>query len=339
MLTIDGSAGEGGGQILRTALALSLATTTPVRIFGIRKGRSRPGLMRQHLTAVKAAAEIGRAEVRGADLGSKELYFAPRAITPGDYTFRIGTAGSATLVVQTVLPALLTASAPSTLTLEGGTDNPMAPPFDFLARAYLPLVSRMGPTVTVELFARGFYPAGGGRFRVVVQPAPKLARLDLPERGEVRRRRLTATVANLPRTIAEREIKTARAILGWDASCFAIEALERAPGPGNVVSIFIESDHITEVMTAFGERGLRAEIVAERAANEAKGYLEAGVPVGEHLADQLLLPMAIARGGSFRTIEPSSHTTTHLALLRQILGVEGRVEPAGDRAFHIEVSG
>ena len=338
MLTIDGSAGEGGGQILRTSLALALATRTPVQITGIRKGRQRPGLMRQHLTAVRAAAEIGHAEVTGAELGSKEIVFTPGEVSPGDYTFEIGTAGSTTLVLQTVLPALLCAGARSTIALVGGTDNPMAPPFEFLARAFLPLIGRLGPTVTAEIEARGFYPAGGGRFRVTVDPSPSLGRLDLLERGALLKKSVVATVANRPRAIAQRELDAASEVLGWDRACLRIEALKAAPGPGNVVSIVLESEHVTEVVTSFGEKGRPAEIVGIAAAREALAYLEAGVPVGEHLADQLLLPMALAGGGSFRTTAPSSHTTTHLRLLEQILGVRSRAAPLGDGAWVIEIS-
>jgi RNA 3'-terminal phosphate cyclase (ATP) len=339
MLIIDGSEGEGGGQILRTSLALSLVTLKEVRITGVRKGRARPGLLRQHLTALRAAAEVGRAEVSGAELGSKEVTFKPTAIAPGAYTFRVGSAGSATLVLQTVLPALLCAKASSALTLEGGTDNPMAPPFDVLAHAYLPLVQRMGPRLHAELDARGFYPAGGGRFRVAVEPAAALGRLDLLERGEIRRRSVVATVANILPSVALRELSAAAALLGWEPSCFRPEVLKNAPGPGNVLTITIESEHVTEVVVGFGEKGVRAEVVAERAAREASRYLEAGVPVGEHLADQLLLPMALAGRGSFRTVEPSSHTRTHMALLERILGVRIRAEPVGANAWHIEVEG
>ncbi len=338
MLTIDGSAGEGGGQILRTSIGLALATRTPVRITGIRKGRPRPGLMRQHLTAVRAATEIGHAEVTGAELGSTEIVFTPGEVSPGDYRFEIGTAGSTTLVLQTVLPALLCAKERSTIALVGGTDNPMAPSFEFLARAFLPLLARLGPTVTAEIEARGFYPAGGGRFRVTVEPEPSLGRLDLLERGAVLKKSVVATVANLPRAIAQRELEAANEVLGWDRESLRIDALKGAPGPGNVVSIVIESEHVTEVVTSFGEKGRPAEIVGASAAREALAYLEAGVPVGPHLADQLLLPMALAGGGSFRTITPSSHTTTHLRLLEQILGVRSRVEPLGKGAWEIEVS-
>src|SRR5688572_17114432 len=174
MLIIDGSFGEGGGQILRTSLALSLITGRPFRIEKIRANREKPGLMRQHLTAVKAAGKIGQAEVEGAFIGAKELTFAPGEVVPGDYSFAVGTAGSATLVLQTVLPALITASKPSTLRLEGGTHNPYAPPFDFLARVFLPIVNRMGPNIEATLLRPGFYPAGGGKVNFTIEPAEKL---------------------------------------------------------------------------------------------------------------------------------------------------------------------
>lgn len=337
MLVIDGSEGEGGGQILRTSLALSLVTRTPVRLARIRARRAKPGLMRQHLAAVRAAAEVGRAEVVGGELGSTELTFKPGEISAGDYRFAVGTAGSATLVTQTVLPALLRAGGPSRLLLEGGTHNPLAPPFDFLERAFLPLLRRMGPTVTATLERRGFYPAGGGRFRVEIAPAP-LGRLDLPERGAVRARRLVATVVNLPGAIAAREIEAAAEVLGWERSEYRQEVLKGEQGPGNVVTIDVESEHVTEIFTGFGEKGVRAEAVGEKVAREAAAYLESGAPVGEHLADQLILPMALGEGGAFRTIEPSSHTRTHAALIERLLGRAVRMEQVSEKVWQVEVA-
>ncbi|KYF68631.1 RNA 3'-terminal phosphate cyclase [Sorangium cellulosum] len=337
MLTIDGSVGEGGGQILRTTLSLSLITQTPVRITSIRKGRARPGLMRQHLTSVQAAAQIGRAEVSGAAIGSQEIVFRPSALVPGEHTFRIGSAGSTMLVLQTVLPALLRAPAPSTLTLEGGTHNPMAPPFDFLELAYLPLVRRMGPDITATLVTPGFYPAGGGLARVSVAPAPSLAPLTLLSRGEIRGRRAVATVSNLPRSVAMRELEAAAAVLGWEPACFTPSVLTGGHGPGNVLTIAVESEHVTEVFTGFGEKGVRAETVATKVAEEARDYIAAGVPVGEYLADQLLLLIALAGRGAFRTVRPSSHTTTHLQLLRDLLGIRASVEQVSEEAWHIEI--
>ena len=164
MIRIDGSFGEGGGQILRTSLSLSLATGKAFRIEKVRAGRERPGLLRQHLTAVLAAAEVGGAEVQGATLGSTELTFSPGAIRAGEYRFSVGTAGSGTLVFQTILPALMLAAKPSRIVIEGGTHNIAAPPFDFLARTFVPLLERMGPKVQLQFERYGFYPAGGGRF-------------------------------------------------------------------------------------------------------------------------------------------------------------------------------
>src|SRR6266487_5060865 len=175
MLTIDGSEGEGGGQILRTSLALSLVTGQPFRMDRIRAKRQKPGLLRQHLTAVEAARTVGCAEVAGAAMNSQTLEFRPGPVTPGNYRFAVGTAGSATLVLQTVLPSLLTASGPSTLTLEGGTHNPLAPPFDFLARSFMPLIHRMGPSGELDLRALGFFPAGGGRFHAKIEPVKRLS--------------------------------------------------------------------------------------------------------------------------------------------------------------------
>jgi RNA 3'-terminal phosphate cyclase (ATP) len=175
MITIDGSQGEGGGQILRTSLALSLVTSQPFRIERIRSKRRRPGLLNQHLIAVEAAKTVGCAEVEGAALSSQTLEFRPGPVTPGKYRFAVGTAGSATLLLQTVHPARLTASGHSTLTLEDGTHNPMAPPFDFLARCFMPLIHRMGPSVELELRRHGFFPAGGGVFHARIEPAMKKA--------------------------------------------------------------------------------------------------------------------------------------------------------------------
>ena len=177
MLTIDGSEGEGGGQILRTSLALSLVTGRPFRMERIRAKGQKPGLLRQHLTAVEAAKTVGCGEVVGAEMNSQTLEFRPGSVTPGNYRFAVGTAGSATLVLQTVLPALLTASGRSTLTLEGGTHNPLAPPFDFLARSFMPLIHRMGPSVELELRNPGFYPAGGGRFHARIEPVRPTAKV------------------------------------------------------------------------------------------------------------------------------------------------------------------
>jgi len=337
MLTIDGSIGEGGGQILRTALAL--VTGKPFRIEKIRAGRDKPGLLRQHLTAVNAAIQIGRAKAEGAAVGATELAFSPGKAVAGDYHFAVGTAGSTTLVLQTVLPALLTANGPSRLTLEGGTHNPFAPPFDFLQRTFLPVLNQMGPQVTATLERPGFYPAGGGRFNVVIQPCERLKPIELLERGEIRRRLAKALVAGLPKEIGLRELSTLQKRISWGPECFEVEVKPDAFGPGNFLMVEIESSALTEVVTGFGERGISAETVAERVSREVRRYLAAGVPVGEHLADQLLLPLALAGRGCFKTFSLSRHAKTNIEIIRTFLEIPVVVEQVDDEGWLVQVGG
>lgn len=337
MLTLDGSLGEGGGQILRTALSLSLVTGQAFCMEKIRAGRPKPGLQAQHLAAVNAAIAISGAETEGAAQGSQRLVFGPRSVTPGDYGFAIGTAGSATLVLQTILPPLMIAGGPSSLVVEGGTHNPMAPPFEFLAETFLPLVHRMGPRVRAKLDRHGFYPAGGGKMRVTIEPAAKLERIQLRERGGGLRLRATAVIANLPRHVAERELKVLKRELDLDPAALEIEEV-KSHGPGNAVFVRVESANITEVLTQLGELGVRAEAVAHQLAKDVERQLGADVPVGEHLADQLLLPMALAGGGSFVTVPLSSHSETNVAVIKTFLPVEIKVSPCSDTAVQVEIS-
>ena len=325
-IAIDGSEGEGGGQVLRTALALSLVTGRRFRIDHIRSGRAKPGLLRQHLTAVVAAAEISAARVSGAELGSRTLTFEPATTTGGEYKWAVGTAGSATLVFQTVLPALLLARERSRLVFEGGTHNPLAPPYDFVATTFLPVLRRMGAAVEAKLDTCGFYPAGGGRFTIDVTPCTALEPLTLLERGPARVS-VRALVASLPANIGKRELGVVRERLGLDRSHGRVENVESSVGPGNVLMIAVESATVTEVITAFGQKGVSAETVASDACDEAEAYLRADVPVGSHLADQLLIPMALARGGTFRTVTPTSHTVTNASVIARFLDVSIALEP------------
>lgn len=337
MIVIDGSYGEGGGQVLRTSLTMSLVTGQPFRIDRIRAGRKKPGLLNQHLMAVDAAAEIGRAEVSGNDIGSQQLDFAPTGITPGRYRYAIGTAGSCTLVLQTVLPALIVADAASELILEGGTHNPFAPPFDYLAEVFLPLLNRMGPAVTARLDRYGFYPAGGGRIHITIEPCRRLKRLDMRERGNILARAARAVVARLPRHIGEREMTYVGRQPGFDRAHLQVEETQASPGPGNAVMVRIECERITELFTAFGKRGVTAETVAEAAVREAAEYESSGAPVGRHLADQLLIPMVLAGGGTFRTLPPTLHTTTNVHVLKQFLDVDVTVAPIADNLVEIQI--
>jgi RNA 3'-terminal phosphate cyclase (ATP) len=337
MITIDGSEGEGGGQILRTSLALSLVTGQPFRMERIRAKRQKPGLLRQHLTAVEAAKTVGCAEVAGAEMNSQTLEFQPGPVTPGNYRFAVGTAGSATLVMQTVLPALLLASDKSTLTLEGGTHNPLAPPFDFLARSFMPMIHRMGPAVELELRRPGFYPAGGGRFHARIEPSKRLSPLALNERGTIQSRRAKVWLSKLAPEIADRELAVVREELRWTAAECSVETVPHPKGPGNAVVLEIQAEHVTAIFTGFGERGRPAEEVAHEAIDAAKAWLQAEVPVDEYLADQLLLPMALAGSGSFRTTKPSLHTVTNAAIIQRFLPVSILLEPESEAVCKITI--
>lgn len=327
MLAIDGSQGEGGGQVLRSSLALSMVTGQPVKLTKIRAKRSKPGLMRQHLTSVNAAAEACGAKVDGAELRSREITFRPGPVQGGEFTFRIGTAGSTGLVLQTVLPALLCAKKTSTVAIEGGTHNPTSPPFDFLERTFLPQVNRLGPQVSIELERPGFYPAGGGRIEVTVEPAESLGRLEMLERGKLRDRRLRAIVAHLPEHIGERECSKVIRGLQWPEKCGEVVSMNDSIGPGNALIAELEFEHLTEVFVAFGEQGKKAERVGQEVLTQLRRYLKCDAPVGDYLADQLMLPLAIGAGqgtggGVFRTSGLSLHSRTHIDVIREFLDVE-----------------
>lgn len=336
-ISIDGAAGEGGGQILRSALALSLVTGRPFHLTRIRAGRRKPGVMRQHLTAIQAAIAVGGSTTQTVQIGSSEITFQPGAVAAGQYCFRVGTAGSATLVLQTVLPALLIADGPSQLSLEGGTHNPWAPPFDFLQHAYLPLVNRMGPQVQATLQRHGFYPAGGGQFTVDIQPAQRLIGLELMQRGELQRSEVSALLSCLPDDIGRREINTVLRKLNWPAASGQVQQLP-GNGPGNALMATLQHSEVSEVVTGFGRVGASAETVASEVVRDIRNYLRSSAPVGVHLADQLMLPLAIAawqrqRSGEtdgppirFRTLPLTRHSHTHIDLLKRFLEIEIEVK-------------
>jgi len=325
-LLLDGSEGEGGGQILRSALTLSMITGQAFRLEQIRARRAKPGLLRQHLTAVQAAAAISAAQVEGAAPASAALSFAPATIRGGDYRFAIGTAGSCTLVLQTVLPALWYADAPASVTVSGGTHNPAAPPADFLIRAWLPLVRRMGVRCEIKLLRHGFFPAGGGEVHARVEPGAPAA-IDVVDRGEYRACRATAIVAGVPADVARREL--AQAAFHLSELSAELRVLPQREGPGNALLIEVEHVAVSEVFTGFGARGVAAEKVADQVAGSARHYLESGAAVGEHLADQLVLPMALAGGGRLLTGRPSSHLLTNLALIEKFLPLLTRIREVG----------
>lgn len=330
IIELDGAQGEGGGQVLRTALTLSMITGQPVRLTNIRANRPKPGLMRQHLVAVQAAAQVCGAEIGDTGLGARELLFRPGAVKAGDYSFSIGTAGSSMLVLQTLIPALLFADGPSSVTVSGGTHNPMAPPAEFLQRAYGRVMCDMGTVIDIRLRRHGFYPAGGGEVVASVQPCAGLRQLELLDAGARRNVFAESFVAAVPPGVARRELDSVGAAMGWDDSRLHLVQLPDDQGPGNVLLLTLESEHVTEVFTAFGEKSLRAESVAKQVVQDARTYLMSGAAVSEHLADQLMLPMALAGGGKFTVDRVSQHALTNAGVIARFLPVDIRFE-TGER--------
>jgi len=313
--------GEGGGQILRTALTLSMITGQPFRIQSIRANRAKPGLMRQHLVAVQAAAQVCGADVAGASVGSQALTFAPKAIKGGEYKFAIGTAGSCTLVLQTLMPALLFADAPSTIQVSGGTHNPMAPPAQFLQRAYCRAMADMGATIDIQLKRFGFYPAGGGEVVAGIEPCKQLQPFEWMARGERKTAFAESFIAGVPASVAKRELECIGTGMGWDESQLLVRGLPADQGPGNALLVTLEHEHVTEVFTAFGEKSVRAESVARQALQDTRRYIASNAAVGEYLADQLMLPLALAGGGGFTTETVSMHAKTNAEVIERFLPV------------------
>jgi len=342
MITIDGSQGEGGGQILRTSLALSMCTGRPFELTRIRAGRSKPGLMRQHLTCVNAAAEVSGAEVQGAELNSQQLSFTPGRVCAGDYSFNVGTAGSCTLVLQTVWPALMMADTPSRLTLGGGTHNPMAPPFHFLDRSYAPLMRRLGADFELTLHRLGFYPAGGGHIEAVIKPAEaSLKPFDLLARGEKREAFAECFIPALHRAVAQRELTVVGQAMGWSEDQLRIGPARQNEGPGNALLATLAFEHVTEVFTQFGDKGVSAEQVANQLVRELRAYQVSDAALGEHLADQWALPLALAvwkRGGeaAYTCTSLTPHALTNFEMIEKFLPVRFATEAAG-AGWHVTV--
>ena len=359
-LKIDGSTGEGGGQIIRSALTLSMLTGTPIEITNIRAGRAKSGLMRQHLMCVQASQQISNAKVTGAHLGSMAFNFTPDTVQAGDYTFDIGSAGSTSLVLQTLLPALLFANAntsqQSTLTITGGTHNPLAPTTDFLQQAFVPLLGKLGMQVDIECLQAGFAPVGGGSVRAVITPFLRRADtkpLELSRRGQLSGIALTASILNLEYAICRRELASATAALveaGIDEALITTHGQRlRGIGEGNVCHATVTHQLAThqladstethqEIFTVLGEKRMSAEKVGKRLAGQIKRYLyDSTALVDEYLTDQLLLPLALAGGGGFTARMISEHSKTQAWLIAQFLPVEIDFETLTDNHVLVKV--
>jgi RNA 3'-terminal phosphate cyclase (ATP) len=345
---IDGSLGEGGGQVLRTALALATLTGRAVRLTQIRAGRERPGLAPQHLACVRALAALCDAELEGAGLRSTELSFAPRApARAGNYAFDVaesargGSAGSATLVFQCVLLPLALAGEPSEVRVKGGTHVPWSPPYDYLAEVFLPAMERCGARVLSRLVAWGFYPVGRGQMSAQILPLPEngIEPLSIEARGALTRIHGRAVACNLPAHIADRMAKRARSLLtDLEVPCEVTPERVRGNGPGAGIFLTAEYEHAAAGFSALGERGRASERVAEEACAALVAHDEAGAPVDPHLADQLLLPMALARSrSSLRTSRVTRHLSTNAEVIRAFLPVAIAIDGEEGEPGEIEV--
>ncbi len=318
MIQIDGSFGEGGGQILRTALSLSCLLNEEFRIFNIRKGRKKPGLMPQHLTSVKAVQLLSNAAVTGDYKGSTELTFSPQGIKGGDFFFDIGTAGSTLLVLQTIIPALIRTGRQSSIVLSGGTHVPFSPSFHYVSEVFAPLLARTGITLTLTIESHGFYPKGGGRIRAGICIPGKIKPLRIPERGRILRIKGYSGAGNLPLSIAGRQRNAALAKISSqlpDLRCPAeVEtAAVETPGTGTFIFLKAESEHSVAGFTSLGQRGKRAENVGEDAAMEFVDYYKSNAALDEHLSDQIVLYLSMCgEESTFTTSSITDHLMTNL---------------------------
>jgi len=342
VLEVDGAYGEGGGQILRTSVALSAITGRPCRIVNIRAGRPNPGLAAQHVAAVHAVAALSNAHVAGAEVGSSDLSFEPGTIAPGRHTFDVGTAGSVALVLQACLPVAFAARAPVHLKLIGGTDVRWSPPLDYVARIFLPLLRRLGGDADVVLLRRGYYPRGGGAIEVAARPAKRWSAFSPEEVGPVERIRGIAHVSNLSADIPKRMKHAAMRRLQGRGDVEIEERVytaDEATGRGGAIVLRAETERTILGADALAERGKPSERVGEEAAAALAAELDAGATLDAHAADQVLLYMAQADEASrFVVRAASGHLRTMAWLLPQFLERRIEVEPCGAR-WRVTVGG
>jgi len=328
MIEIDGSFGEGGGQILRTSLSLSCLLNRPFRIFNIRRKRKKPGLMPQHLMGIRSLKLISNARVTGDSQGSIELLFEPGEVKAGDYFFDIGTAGSTSLLLQAIIPPLIFANNRSSLTLKGGTHVPFSPPFHYISEVFIPILNKLGIEAKATIESYGFYPKGGGKVHVEIKMADKIEAANYLERGQLTKVYGLSGVGNLPLSIAERQKNAALTILISQGINAEIETISvSTPGQGTFMFLEAATENCLAGFSSLGERGKKAELVGEEAAKKFLDYYSTSACLDRHLADQIVLYLGVAKGeSSFTTAEISGHLLTNLWVIKEFLGIQYAVE-------------
>ena len=315
-IKIDGSQGEGGGQILRTALSLSMLTGIPFELVNIRAGRKKPGLMRQHLVCVQASQRISNATVEGAELHSQKLYFQPQQVQAGKYDFHIGSAGSTILVLQTLLPALMMQDQMSKISIHGGTHNPMAPTADFIRQCFLPTIQHLDIHVDFQCERTGFFPIGAGQINATIHPWTKQTKYTTQARGKLLETVAYASALNISSSIADRELEVLNNRLDLtERKRLNFQGISQ----GNTAFVVLNYEHHQQVFSALGEMKKSAEKVAHDLAKEVKAYLDSHAVADEYLTDQLLLPLALGKGGEFTAQVISEHTKTQAEMIEKFI--------------------
>jgi len=347
MIEIDGSMGEGGGQILRMSLALAAVLKEEVRVFNIRKKRSPPGLKAQHLSAVRAIAKITNAKLEGDSLGSEEIIFHPREIMGGNVRINIGTAGSISLILQAILPAICFAKDKVRLEIIGGTDVKWSPPVDYLIHVFRPIVKRMGANINIKLIERGHYPKGGGLVVAEISPIDTLNSIKLMEQGKITYIRGISHAHGLPRHVAIRQARAAQEVLNslnLSNIQIDIESKENIPkrkSPGSGITLWTETSTNTVLGSdSLGEKGKRAEIVGKEAAEKLVREIRSGATVDRHMADMLIIWMLLAKGTStIKTSELTMHAKTCIDLAKIFTSTEIKIDEAKGDLVNLSIKG
>ena len=331
MLVIDGSSAEGGGQIPRTALALSMVTGQPFRIKNIRARRRKPGLMRQHVTVIESAMRLCSAGVDGLGLGSSEFTFFPGDVRPGEYTFNAGRAVSISFLLQTILPVLALAKGKSSVTFTGGIANPSAPPLEFLLKSYLPQLRKMGLEASLKLDAPATAQVGISRCLATIEPMVRFRPVSLMDRGVPMQRKAMTSVTSLTGHESGQEVREFDKTLAMASASFKEESR-----PTNVM-LEMSYEGVTEIFTGFARSGVSHEAATTDAAKQARTYMSSNAAVCEFLADQLLVPLALAGSGRLTTTRISPHAKASMDTIRTFLGVEFYTEPLPGGCWLLEV--